>query len=76
MGNIYEVKCISVSAVEAENEEEARTKFLCKDVIVNMIDIESIKVELKRSQPIPFWSGCVEGLQPVQTEQEAKNDNL
>ena len=68
---IYKVDYSGTSFVSAENEEKAREKFLAREVIVDMVDCYGLKITLQKGEPIPRWRGCMDGLDAVQTEQEA-----
>jgi len=71
MGNIYTVDYSGTAIVEADSKADAEYKFLCKEVKANMLDYYGLKITLQKSEPIPQWRGCVDGLKAVQTEQEA-----
>ena len=71
MGNIYTVDHSGTAIIEAASEEEAKEKFLLKEWKVDLLDYYGLKITLQKSEHIPQWRGCIDGLDAMQTEQEA-----
>lgn len=67
---VYTVDYSCTAIVEAESEQEAKEKALLKEWKANMVDYYGMKATLQKTEPLPIWRGCSDGLKPVQTEKE------